>query len=418
MNKHVLTYKLSPNVWPSGVRMILGVFVYLMLFPQIALASCQTTTRGADRPDVIVAIRDAPPFTSKSVSGLAEGFAVDIWTSIEHELTTSGLMSKSDIIMCDGIDDHLRALANGDVDVVISPLTITAQRMQWFDFSQQYLQSGLTLAHRTNSAIDFAAATGVIVQTISQPGVIRAILVFLAINLVLAVLIRAALRAGSDAGEVETGVGHWFDSGVEALVRTIGLKGLSEQFRTRWGRLLEIFMALLGTVLSATILGVLTTAFVGSIGGIGATPAARLPDMRIATLEGSTAQTFLIAQYPKPEVNKTQAVCATASVAREVDTCLVYASWVDAVESLDKGHVDAVLGDWVALTYLSRLEQYADRISVDSKVYRNEPYGWGISRDRSDLRRGIDKAMIELMRDPRWRKRIEAYLGVGTVAPN
>ncbi|MDW3223309.1 MAG: transporter substrate-binding domain-containing protein [Paracoccaceae bacterium] len=418
MKKHFSVREFSVTAWPSPIRTIAGIFVCLMLFSQVAQAACRTAATGADRPDVIVAIRDAPPFTSESHNGLAEGFAVDIWTSIEHELTTSGLMSKSDIITCDGIGDHIRALANGDVDVVISPLTITAERMQEFDFSQQYLQSGLTLAHRTNSAIDFAAATGVIVQTISQPGVIRAILVFLAINLVLAILIRAALRAGSSAGEIEAGVGHWFDSTVEALVRTIGLKGLSEQFRTRWGRLLEIFMALLGTVLSATILGVLTTAFVGSIGGSGATPAARLPEMRIATLEGSTAQAFLIAQYPRPEVNKTQAVCALASIAREVDTCLVYASWADAVEGLDKGHVDAVLGDWVALTYLSRLEQYVDRISVDSKVYRNEPYGWGISRDRSDLRRGIDKAMIELMRDPRWRKRIEGYLGVGTVAPN
>lgn len=394
------------------------VMLLVLLSSQAALASCRATSTGTGKADVVVAIRDAPPFTARSDSGLVEGFAVDIWTSIEHELIANGLMVKSNIIMCDGIDDHLRALANGDVDVVISPLTITAQRMQDFDFSQQYLQSGLTLAHRTSSAIDFAAATGVIMQTISQPGVIRAILAFLAINLVLAVLIRAALRAGSSEQEIDNGIGHWFDSMVDALVRTVGLKGLSEKFRTRWGRMLEIFMALLGTVLSATILGVLTTAFVGSIGGYGATPAARLSDMRVATLEGSTAQAFLIAQYPKPEVNKTHAVCAAASVARDIDNCLVYASWAEAVEGLDKGEVDAVLGDWVALTYLSRLSQYVNRISVESKVYRNEPYGWGISRDRSDLRRGVDKAMIELMRDPKWRKRVEAYLGVGTVAPN
>lgn len=398
--------------------MIAAIVCGFLISAQSALAACHSTATSEDKPDVVVAIRDAPPFTSRSHSGLNEGFAVDIWTSIEHELTSTGLMRKSEIVICDGIGDHLRALKDGSVDVVISPLTITAERMQDFDFSQQYLQSGLTLAQRTSSAIDFAAATGVILQTVSQPGVVRAIAIFLTINLVLAVLIRAALRAGAQPDEVGAGVGHWYDSTVEALVRTIGLKGLSEQFRTRWGRLLEIVMALLGTVLSATILGVLTTAFVGSIGGLGATPAARLPEMRIATLEGSTAQAFLIAQTPEVDVNKTRAVCTEALTARETDNCLVYSSWGQAVEALDKGEVDAVLGDWVALTYLSRLDQYVDRISVDAKVFRNEPYGWGISRDRSDLRRGIDKAMIELMRDPKWRKRVEAYLGVGTVAPN
>ncbi|WP_299632661.1 ABC transporter substrate-binding protein [uncultured Roseobacter sp.] len=413
MPKYLL--KLLSCLLPMPACIALFVLIPAILVPQGASASCQAPDASAD---VVVAIRNAEPFTSRSPSGLDEGFSVDIWTSIEHELTSNGLMAKSDIILCNSIDDHLRALESGAVDVVISPLTITAERMQGFDFSQQYLQSGLTLAHRSTSAIDFSEATGVILQTISQPGVIRAILVFLAINLVLAVLIRAALRAGGSGEEIDTGLGHWFDSMVEALVRTIGLKGLSDQFRTRWGRLLEILMALLGTVLSATILGVLTTAFVGSIGGLDVTPAERLPEKRIATLEGSTAQAFLIAQYPETEENTTHSLCSVPTAADESDTCLVYQSWSEAVDALDRGEVEAVLGDWVALTYLSRTDQYLDRISVDSKVYRNEPYGWGVSRDRSDLRRGIDKAMIELMRDPKWRKRVEAYLGVGTVAPN
>ncbi|MFK7871029.1 MAG: transporter substrate-binding domain-containing protein, partial [Roseobacter sp.] len=171
-------------------------------------------------------------------------------------------------------------------------------------------------------------------------------------------------------------------------------------------------------VLSATILGVLTSAFVGSIGSNVLAPAERLPEMRIGTLTGSTAQEFLISEYDVRGQSQERAVCAHHTQTVEIRNCVLYGSWVDAVAALDNGELDAVLGDWIALTYLSRLDRFKNRVSVDSAVYRNEPYGWGVARDRPELRRGIDRAIIEMMRDPRWRKRVEAYLGVGTVAPN
>jgi ABC-type amino acid transport substrate-binding protein len=289
--------------------------------------------------------------------------------------------------------------------------------MQTVDFSQQYLQSGLTLAEKSSSAIDFEQATTVILQTIMQPGVARAILFFICFNLVLAFLLRAAFRASGER-HADTGLGQLFDALVEAIVRTVGLRGYGDTFRTRAGRFLEIFMAVMGTVLSATILGVLTSAFVGSIGVNALVPAERLPQMRIGTLSASTAQAFLISEYEALGISRESTVCHDADVATAEDRCLLYDAWVDAVTALDNGEVQAVLGDWVALTYLSRLDRFRNRVSVDSAVYRNEPYGWGVARDRPDLRRGIDSGLIEMMRDPRWRKRVEAYLGVGTVAPN
>lgn len=394
---------------------LIACMACLSLFSTQAAANC---TAGNSNADVIVAIRDAAPFTSRSSSGLDEGFAIDIWTSIEHHLIDEGLMTNSNIILCDTIADQSRALAAGDIDVVISPLTITAQRMADYDFSQQYLQSGLTLAKKSSSAIDFKQATNVILQTITQPGVARAILLFIGFNLFLAFLLRAAFRAsGKHSGE-DSGFGHLFDALIEAIVRTVGLRGYGDTFRTRAGRFLEIFMAVMGTVLSATILGVLTSAFVGSIGSNVLAPAERLPEMRIGTLTGSTAQEFLISEYDVRGQSQERAVCAHHTQTVEIRNCVLYGSWVDAVAALDNGELDAVLGDWIALTYLSRLDRFKNRVSVDSAVYRNEPYGWGVARDRPELRRGIDRAIIEMMRDPRWRKRVEAYLGVGTVAPN
>ncbi|MCY4179734.1 MAG: hypothetical protein OXD48_05570 [Litoreibacter sp.] len=88
---------------------------------------------------------------------------------------------------------------------------------------------------------------------------------------------------------------------------------------------------------------------------------------------------------------------------------------------LEAGEVEAVLGDWVAMTYLVRegALKGAD-IEVQDRVYLNEPYGWAVARKpgSDQLRRAIDSALILQMRDPGWRKRLEDELGAGSVAPH
>ncbi|TCP40173.1 transporter substrate-binding domain-containing protein [Rhodovulum marinum] len=231
-----------------------------------------------------------------------------------------------------------------------------------------------------------------IVQTVTQPGVVKAVLVFLLVNLVLAALIRLAIRheMRGRAGQGGVDAPGWVTTLLEAIVSTSGLKGLGDRFNTVLGRLLEIFMAVVGTVLSATIFGVLTSAFVGSIGASSTVPPETLPDMRIGTLEGSTAQQFLIAQYAAADLSQTGAVCVPAAQATEESGCLLYPGWPAAVQALDKGEVAAVLGDWIALSYLSRLDRYNGRIEVQSGVYLNEPDGWAVAPDRPALREGGD----------------------------
>ena len=400
---------------------LLALALFIGLIPSILAAQtpgCALPTRDVD---VVVGLREAPPFSSVPPNGLAEGFAVDIWTSVEHELIGEGVMSTSEIVLCPNIAAQEAALKSGDVDVVISPLTITGERMRNYDFSQQYLPSGLTLAVRSTSAIDFSAATQVIIQTVTQPGVVSAIIVFLTANLILAFLIRMAIRAEGAKPDPD-GERTWqgrIDTLLEAMVRTSGLKGLGERFHSILGKLLEIFMAVVGTVLSATVFGVLTSAFVGTIGSGATVPAAELPSLKVATLEGSTAQAFLIQQYIRAGIDGSGGpICTLAADPDPDSNCVLYPGWPEAVYALAEGKVDAVLGDWIALSYQARLDRYKGRIDVQSGVYLNEPYGWGVAPDRLELRAGIDRALIEDMRDPRWRKRIEAYLGAGAVAPN
>jgi ABC-type amino acid transport substrate-binding protein len=365
------------------------------------------------------------------------GLTYDLWQSIEQELRVAGVVGSTEFVDCP-LGAQLEALGRGDLDLVISPLTITAERLENIDFTHQYLSSGLTVAQQSSSAIDFGYATGILRETLGHRGVLPAILVFLAANLVLAAFVARGLRHSVDFG-VDPGERlpvRLCRYSLETMVRTIGLKGMGDSGRSTLARTVEVFMAVVGTVLSATIFGVLTTALVGSIGGTQEVGMHALTSQRVATLSDSTAQMLLEQLHREAEreapadaradprlerlsvrAPTSAGVCRRAEEADPADLCVTSESWQDAVELLVRGDVDLVLGDWAQLAYLARLPQAAGKISVQSATFRLEPYGWGVSMDRPELRAAIDRALMRRIRSTEWRAVVQEYMGSGSISP-
>lgn len=388
----------------------------LLIAAGAAEARCPARTPGID---VAVGIRAAAPFVDFDHRGAPQGLAVDVWTIVERELRREGAIGTSEFILCPSIRDQIDALSTGALDVVISPLTITAERMRRIAFSQQYLASGLTVMQRDSGAIDFSHAAGIVTDTVTQPGVARALLGFLALNLVVALLIRWAMRAEGEDPESEKGrIGAAVDYLIEAVARTLGLKGVGDEFRSAAGKTLEIFMAVVGTALSATVIGVLTSAFVGAIGERTALPAEAVVALRVATLSNSTSQDFLVETDRRVNGPRQGHFCIDRAAATPADRCLLAQSWEEASALLAAGEVEAVLGDWVALSYYARLDRHAGQLSVQSQTYVGEAYGWGVTPLRPGLRDGIDRILIDEMRQPGWRRRIENALGTGAISPH
>ncbi|MFO1141867.1 MAG: transporter substrate-binding domain-containing protein [Amaricoccus sp.] len=390
--------------------------------------------------DVAVGIRQAPPFITEDPIRGRRGLTFDLWSSIERELQAEGKIGETAFVACP-LGEQLRALAAGTLDVVISPLTITAERMDRFDFTHQYLSSGITVARRSAGSIDFRYAAGTLGTTLGQRGVPAAIGLFLAANLVLAMALRWALRREAALHAAETVPRVLVGLAVESVVRTVGLKGMGDA-RSAGLRALEILMAVVGAVLSATVFGVLTTALVGSIGGSRDVAPADLPAMRVATLVDSTSQAMLEelmrdAAVPAPPAPAMPAddhrlervsqgrrpitvmdpACVPRASADPGTRCLTTSAWGEAMAMLATGKVDAVLGDWAQLSYLARLPEYSGAVSVQAATYRLEPYGWGVSARRPELRAAIDRALMQRLRSPAWRGLVQEYLGAGSISP-
>lgn len=432
---------LPPRLIPS-----LAALVLLLAGP--AASESEARCPQPDGPvDLVVAMREAPPFIVEDTIRGQRGFAFDVWASVEKELRAAGLVGSSALVTCP-LGAQLAGLADGSVDVVISPLTITSDRLASFDFSHQYLSSGTTVAQRASSAINFRYAADILRQTLGHPSVQVAIAVFLAANLLLAGLMSWALRQHSDFSEIsrEPRPVRMLRYGVEAVIRTIGLRGLGDGLRATSTTMLEIFMAVVGTILSATIFGMLTSALVGSIGGSRTVTLAELPVLRVATLAQSTSAQFLdglarqaAAEEGTPRTLKLSLArrkadsapaldgasgagaghCLPPEAASATDLCLAMPSWEAAMNALAAGQVDAVFGDWAQLSYLARLPAYSDALTVQDTAFWNEPYGWGLSRDLApEIRTAIDRALIRRLRSPEWRVLVQEYMGDGAISPN
>lgn len=444
----------------AGVWRRLTVLLLTVWLSGISFVTSAACPMPDDDTDVAVGIRLAPPFvTQDSIRG-QRGFALELWQSIAHDLRQKGVIGKTELIEC-SLDEQLVALASGDLDVVVSPLTITAERMALFDFSHQYLGSGITLAQQSSNVVDFGYAGRIVFNTVTQPGVPRAILIFLVLNLILAGLTSRLLKTHKDFEVIvrEPLVLRLFRAVIETITRTTGLQSTSSDFRSTLAKSLDVLMAIIGTLLSAIIFGVLTAALIGSIGVRRDVPLGQLPHLRVAMLANSTSQMFL-EQLSRGQLNQDdQRVfagaenkngvsigrrwismtaagnarsipsntvaedlagirCQPAELADKQSRCITTASWFEAMQMLSAGEVDAVLGDWAQLSYLARLPLFANGIYVQSAAFRNEPYGWGINQARPDLRDAINQALMERIRNPQWRFMVQEYMGSGSIGSN
>ncbi|OLS45141.1 hypothetical protein BV509_12830 [Rhodovulum sulfidophilum] len=386
-----------------------------------AVARCD----GLREPGFLdLGVAHAPPFVILEDGAPPTGLSVELWRRVETGLIEAGRIEGSHFVICDAIEQQERALTDGGLDLVLAPLTITPERLLSYGFSRQYFLSGLTIAARHSNEIAFSHALEVLVTTLFQPGTLRAVVLFLVLNLVLAVMIKWVLRDARRRPEEDRAppgrLLTLVDPYLEAVERTLGLKGIGDAGFNLAGRALEMFMAIIGTALSAALLGVLTSAFVSAIGQSDRVDELDLTDERVGIESHSTAQEFLADAYEAAAGKPDDPECRPLSAAPLAGPgCVTEVSADKLLEALVADEVDRVIGDWAELTYLAGTGRFRGKVTVEQKVYRSEPLGWGYgSALTQDLRARIDSALIQQIRHGGWRRLAQRYLGSGSIAPD
>lgn len=323
---------------------------------------------GEDRPDGTLAVGTLamPPFVVRAEGGRWTGPSIDLWREIAAEERLRFELQEVDPI------DPLRGLEDGSLDIVIAPLTVTADGEARVDFTHPFFTTGLAIA-LTRSREPGWLDTLVMVF---NPPFIGLLVAFAGVQMLVGTLMWFIERRSNPhfQGSPVTGVsaGMWW------AVVTMSTVGYGDKVpHSGAGRLLAMLWMLASLVVLTTITASITTSL--TLGRLErkVTGPEDLGKLRVGTVVSSTSEAYL----------------------RE--TRLNYRSYPDAdagLSAIVDGEIDAVVYDEPALTTLIAAT-YAEHVELLPHSFQRQDYAFALptgSRLREPINRILARRVADL----------------------
>ena len=348
----------------------------VVLISALALPAAAQST-----PEMRVAVAVIPPFVMQQPNGLS-GFAIDLWNAVAARLNW-----KTHYEVMPDASAILDAMRKRQIDVIATPVVITAARDAEFDFSLAIMQSGLEIMVRD---------TGETVSPNPLAELLRLLFsettaVWLGIALVLVLIpghVVWLFERRYKGGIIDDT--RYFPGIFQAIYWAIScLTAQAETMPHQWvARTLSIFWMFAGVVFVAFYTAQLTTTMTvrqiqGTIDGPD-----DLPGKQVATVAGSTAADYLRAQNAK------------------VMECAQPAQMFQAL--LNK-KVDAVVFTAPALLYYASHEGRR-RVRIVGQEFNTAPIAF-VYQLNSPLRKKVDGAILALREDGSYQQLYSKWFG-------
>ena len=345
----------------------------------VFLLPLQALAETGDRP-VRVATTSCPPFVIVDGEDF-RGLSVFLWDEIAKSLRVDYEMQEY------SLQEMVDAVATGKADVAVSCLSITREREEIVDFSHSYYETNLAIGTKERGAV--TAISGVFLS--------KEFLVAIGIVLGAAVLIGGIFyslehRDNTKLYAMKTRAGKL----VEAFI--IGLLFVTRgpirfyEFKTSVARVLAALLAVVSTIMIASITAVLASAFTLDQLRAQVSSPRDLVHVRVGAMAASTGAYFL--------ENKG----IPHQVFTERDTLLT---------ALDDGRLDAVVSDEAVLNYTLREGKQRgmyESLVVLPHTFEKQNYGLAL-KDESPYIEPLNQTLLEVRKSPAWKNEIARYLG-------
>jgi len=337
-----------------------------LIFALTLMAASPAAAQGGGPTELKVAIMVVPPFVMEQ-DGSYSGFGIDLWNAVATQMKV-----KTDYRLMSDVTSLVEALRSKSVDIVGSPVTITAARDAEFDFSLPILQAGLQIMVRDTGESSTANPLEDLLELLFS----KTMLLWLGIALVL-VLIPAhlvwLLERGREGGMIRNR--KYFPGIFEAMYWAVsGLTSQAQDMPHQWlARAFSVFWMFAGVVFVAFYTAQLTTSLTvrqiqGSIGGPD-----DLAGKRVATVANTVAADYLRAQNAQvQEFHRSSSM----------------------IQALQTKQVDAIVFQAPVLLYYAAHEGKGI-VKVVGPEFDVAPIAFCFQLD-SPLRRQVNQALLEL----------------------
>jgi polar amino acid transport system substrate-binding protein len=358
------------------MRQFFLIIVLIFLNPFSAPALAQT-----DKLDAItVGVYDNPPFIIKTSDGQYDGFAIDLVREFSlrtgrefdvHEFTDWGTM--------------IDITRDGGVDMSITNITITSVREKLMDYSQPIYDSGQIVLIAGKKGSPFLAYA----RLIWDSGIFYYLLGALGLLLIIAHVLWFFERNVKDAEHDyfrDDYFGGIWDSFCWAFV-VMAMGGFEKERPHKvLSRLLAMFWILLSLFFISTLTAKMTTAMTVDKLSTGIGSVSDLPGKRVGTFRSPGLTNYL----------------ENLGI-----SSIDYAKTKDLYDALERGELDAVIGDEPILRYYASTKGKG-KVKIIGQKFRVEKYG-ALFPQGATLREEFDHALIQMQEDGHYQDLLDKY---------
>ncbi len=341
----------------------------------VLLFSLSFISSASGQPhELRVGFQVEPPFIVDS-NGQYSGVSIDLWGKIADSLQVKYTTKAY------ALDELLTAIQTGEVDVAISPLTVTASRIKKFSFSQPYYITNLAFATKVEKSNDMISFFLDFFSLNFFKAVFSLFFVILIFGFLLWLLERRKNAAQFRPGVDGLGDGIWWSA---VTMSTVGYGDKSPT--TAWGRVLSIiWMFTAVIIISGLTAGISSSLTIHNL-KTEVTSFDDLRNLRVGCIPASGTADFLDRYNIKYQD---------------------YSTVKQGLDAVANGTIRAFVYDEAVLTYFVHAKQYDEEIQVIPSAYYREYFSFG-SLD-IDLLKQIDAVLIGIIESSQWEKDLKKY---------
>lgn len=361
-------------------RAFLSVVLILAAFVSSAAAQdARKAVMPASPQSVLtVAIKEAPPFTFKSVDGNWTGIGVDLWKRIASRNNIEFKFVEED-----SVHALIEGAAKGRFDVVVTALTVTAERERVLDFTHPFFTTGLGIAVSASATPSWMP----VVRALTSFGFLQAVLALIGLALSVGLLVWVLERRHNEdfGGNVVKGL----SSSVWWTTAAMTQRGAGHfRPKTLPGRLVSIIW------------------MVGSIIAIAVFTAGITSALTIKQLQGVVHS---VGDLSNARVGLVADTAAEGSLDRLRIPYQGFATVQDGLRAVRSNTLDAFVYDRPLLGWTAKRE-FPSSVELLDTTFEPQNYAFAL-RANSPLREPLNITILETLESHWWEQTLFRYLG-------
>lgn len=327
------------------------------------------------RKKLLVGVKISPPFIMKDAFGHYHGVSVELWENIARKLQISYEFKEYDL------SNLIKALKKTDIDLSISPLTVTSERLKHFNFTQPFFTSNLTIAVQGKKRSQFS----VFLSNIFSINFFKAILLLFLTIFIFGFLIWISERKKNP--NFSNGIKGMFD-GIWWSAVTMTTVGYGDKTpKTGLGRFFAVLWMYIAIMIISSFTASITTALTINKIGTEIETIDDLKDSNVGTIKSSSSEKFL----KRNNIN-----------------IVHFGNVSEAINALAKGNLNAFVYDEPIIRHIIKEKGFIDKVQIVPNDFNAEYYSFALPHN-SKLIDKINPFLIRELESIKWKAILNKY---------